>query len=123
MKGIFEFEFEGKQRGFYFNFNALGILEEMVDKPIDEIIEQINSKKPKLKLLSNFFYAGAVNYCEYKGFEKDFTVHQIGDWLSTIGLEKAGKLLREAISIQAPKNLSPLQTAEGVKLNGEQVSI
>jgi hypothetical protein len=119
MRGLFEFEVDGVKRGFYFNFNALGLLEEMVDQPIDQIINQLNSvKKPRLKLLSNFFYAGAINYCDFKGIEKDFTIHTVGDWIGQIGLAKASELLRDAISTKTPKNSEPLQ-AEGIKVSGE----
>lgn len=122
MRGLFEFEIEGVKRGFYFNFNALGIVEERMNQPLDEIIKQLNdSKKPKVKLLSNFFYAGALNYCDFKEIDPDFTIHHIGDWISEIGLEKAGNLIREAISISTPKNLSPLRR-KGMKLNGESVN-
>lgn len=122
MRGLFEFEIEGIKRGFYFNFNALGILEERMNEPLDEIIKKLNdTKKPKVKLITNFFYAGALNYCDFKGIETDFTIHHIGDWISEIGLEKAGNLIREAISVSTPKNSSPLQ-AEGMRLNGESVN-
>lgn len=122
MRGIFEFEIDGVKRGFYFNFNALALLEEMVDQPIDSIITQLNSsKRPKLRLLSNFFYAGAVNYCDYKGIEKDFSIHTVGDWIGAIGLPKAAELLRDGISMRTPKNFSPLPE-EGIKVNGERVN-
>lgn len=120
MRGVFEFDYEGVKRGFYFNFNALGILEEQMGIPLDDIIEQLSNnveKKPKVKTLLNFFYAGAVNYCEAKEKAVDFKLHDVGDWISEIGLEQAGKLLMVALSSHTPKNSSPLR-AEGSQLNG-----
>lgn len=121
MRGAFEFDYEGVKRGFYFNFNALGILEEQMGIPIDDIIEQLSNKdgvkRPKVKTLLNFFYAGAVNYCEAKEKEVDFKLHDVGDWISEIGLEQAGKLIAVALSSHTPKNSSPLR-AEGSQLNG-----
>jgi hypothetical protein len=117
MRGVFEFDYEGKKRGFYFNFNALGILEEQMNLPVDEIISQLsdgeNKNKPKVKILLEFFFAGAVNYCDAKKIEKDFTIHDVGDWISEIGLDQAGKLLMAALSSTTPKNSNPLLQTEG----------
>jgi hypothetical protein len=123
MRGVFEFDYEGKRRGFYFNFNALGILEEHMNAPIDDLIQQLTDGagkgKPKVKILLNFFHAGAVNYCEAKKIEQDFSIHDVGDWISEIGIDQAGKLLMQALSTTTPKNSSPLQTAEGSQSAGE----
>lgn len=122
MRGIFEFEIDGVKRGFYFNFNALGIVEENTGEPIDEIIKQLNDKKkPKVKLLANMFYAGALNYCDFRNIEPDFTIHDVGDWISEVGLVKAAELIKGAINVQTPKNSSPLQ-AEGMKVNGQHLN-
>jgi hypothetical protein len=109
MRGLFEFESDKKKRGFLFNFNAFGIVEERLNMQIDEILEKLSpkNKSPKVKLLMEIFYAAAVNYSEYKGAEIDFTIHDVGGWVSEVGLERAGKLIEEAVSTNTPKNSHP----------------
>lgn len=121
MRGLFEFDYEGIKRGFYFNFDALAILEEQENIPIDDILAQLSAddKRPKLRLMGKFFYAAALNYCEAKDIEVDFNRHNVSDWISEIGLEQAGKLLMQSLSATTPKNLNPLQSTEGKKLAGE----
>lgn len=109
MRGLFEFEADNKKRGFLFNFNAFGIVEERLNTQIDDILVKLSPKNkgPKVKLLMEIFYAAAVNYCDYKGTEVDFTIHDVGAWVSEVGLERAGKLIEEAVSTSTPKNSRP----------------
>lgn len=110
MRGLFEFEFEGQQRGFLINFAAFGIWEERMNTPLDELLEKIADKKsPKIKLLLNLFYAGAVAYCEAKDKQVDFNSSDVSNWISELGIKKAGDLIKESLSTVTPKNLNPLQ--------------
>lgn len=109
MKGLFEFNDEGKTRGFLFNFNAFGIVEERLNLQLDEILEKLGPKNkgPKVKLIAEIFYAAAANYSDMKGQEVDFTIHDVGGWISVIGLENAAHLITEAVSVKTPKNSKP----------------
>lgn len=109
MRGLFEFEADDKKRGFLFNFNAFAIVEERLNLQIDDILEKLSPKNkgPKVKLLMEIFYAAAINYCDYKGIEPDFGIHEVGGWVSEVGLERAGKLITEAVSTNTPKNSHP----------------
>src|SRR5688572_13354402 len=109
MRGLFEFKDEGKTRGFLFNFAAFGIVEERMGIQIDDILEKLSPKNkgPKVKLLMEIFYAAAVNYAEMKGQEMDFTIHDVGGWISEVGLDKAAKLITDAVSTKTPKNSNP----------------
>ncbi len=110
MRGLCEFECDGATRGFLLDFNAFSIMEEKVNLSIDDIINKIGSAKaPKMKLILNLFYAGALSYCEYKGVEPDFKINDISRWVTELGLEKAGMLVQEAFRTNTPKNSSPLQ--------------
>lgn len=109
-------EINGKTIGFCFNFYAFGIVEEQLDKPLDEVLSILaNPKKPKVKIISAFFYAGAVNYCEMNDILVDFKINDVGGWLEEIGIAESMKILTDALSVVKPKNLPPLQ-AEGVKI-------
>lgn len=109
MRGLFEFEIEGKQRGFLINFAAFGIWEEKNNCPLDELLARIGDPKaPKIKLISTLFYAGAVSYCEHYEKEVDFKPADISNWLSELGIDKAGQILKESLSAVTPKNLNPL---------------
>lgn len=114
MKGIHEFEFEGKTRGFLFNFVTLGILEERENTPIDDIIQRFSkgSKSPKLKLVLSFFHAAAINYADEKGRQIDFTLNDVSEWVQFIGFDKATGLMSNALKSTTPKNSKPLQTLE-----------
>jgi hypothetical protein len=110
MRGLFEFETEdNKKLGFLFNFNAFGIVEERLNIPFDEILEKLNPtyKGPKVKIISEIFYAAALNYCDMKNIEPDFTIHDVGGWISEVGLDRAANLLTQAISTKTPKNSHP----------------
>jgi hypothetical protein len=116
MRGLFEFDIDGKKRGFLVNFYTLGILEERLNKPIDEILDAFKTDKkgPKVKLLLEVFYAGALNYCEEKGIVPDFTINTVSEWVMQVGLDKASKIITEALSSSTPKNSSPHQEAVGM---------
>lgn len=111
-----EFEFEGKTRGFLFNFLTLGIFEESCDVPLDEVLERFSkgSKKPKITIVLKYFHAAAVNYSQEKGRAIDFTLNDVSNWVQWIGFDKAASLMASGLKITTPKNSKPLlQTAEG----------
>lgn len=108
-----------KTYGFLFNFYAFGIVEELLNLPLDDVLSLISDKKkPKLKLIITILYAGAVNYKESKGEDVTFKVNDVGDWVEDIGLTDSMLILREALKVFTPKNSSPLP-AEGEKNIGE----
>ena len=125
MKGPYEFEFEGKTRGFLFNFLTLGIFEENCDTPLDEVLERFgkNSKKPKITIVLKYFHAAAVNYSQEKGRPIDFTLNDVSEWVQYVGFDKCATLMASGLTITTPKNSNPLLKAkEGKRQSGELVS-
>jgi len=114
MRGVFEFEIEGKKRGFHFNFMAFGVLEEMTGLDLDELISKLSGRGAKVKLLSQFFFAGAKNYCDSRGQEVDFTINDVSDWVTEIGFDKAFQLIAEALGTKTPKNSKPHPEKVGI---------
>jgi len=116
MKGPYEFEFEGKTRGFLFNFMVLAILEERNGIQFDELFSHFKkgNKAPKIRLILQFFEAAAINYCDENSIPVDFKLSDIGDWIQVIGFEKAVSLMTGWLNPKTPKNSKPLlQTTEG----------
>lgn len=130
---MIEKEINGKTYGFVFNFYALGIAEETLNKPIDDILKSLSPEKddkgkdknkgPVIKTICALLYGGAVNYCEMKGKEVDFKVNDMGDWITEIGFGDSMRILTDAISIMQPKNIQPPQTVGEMEKAGELVNI
>lgn len=104
---IFEFDIDGVERGFNFNFKAFSYMEEATGFALDEIIEKLTGKGAKVDLLIKFFHSGARNYAEAKGAQIDFTENDVSDWISDIGLPKAFEMINAAVGAKTPKNSKP----------------
>jgi hypothetical protein len=110
MRGLHEYQIDGVTRGFLMNFGAFAILEENTNMPFDEIVSKLAEKggRSKVKLLSEFFFAGAINYCGYKGVQQDFSRHEVESWISEIGIGEATRIVTLSLHTSTPKNSVPL---------------
>lgn len=114
-KGITEFEVSGVKRGFKFGTYALGITEKEEERPVSEILRQLEPKGVSLSILTllNIFYGAAVAYSESKKQTQDFVKSDVSDWLDELGLEKVYEMLTNGMQQYVPKNLqSPAEIGE-----------
>jgi hypothetical protein len=117
MKGVFEFELDGKQVGFKLGTMALAIAEEKEGKSLKELLESLTSKDVKTITILNIFYGAAVQYADHKRKPIDFTLSDISDWCEEIGFEKLITVITEGLAQYVPKNLTSLAET-GEKITG-----
>jgi hypothetical protein len=118
MKGIFEFEIEGKKRGFKFGTYAMAVACEYDKCVLSDILKRIGvpylvdgeKKKDKVNIMSllHIFYGAAVHYAEHKKQPVDFSTSDISDWVDELGLEKVNAFLNDGLNQYSPKNSTSL---------------
>jgi hypothetical protein len=118
-KGIFEFEIEGRHRGFKFGTYAFAVACEEDNCTLDELFKRIGvgQGKPKVNLLAllNTFYGAAVAYAKGKKQDVDFAVDDVSDWLDHLGVDKVYATLSDGLTQYVPKNSPPpMETGEKV---------
>lgn len=126
MKGIFEFEVEGRKVGFKFGTYAISVAcEKEGDCSIDVLFrrcgipymsgKEIRQDKPKLKSLLHLFYGAAIHFAEDNDQPTDFKPSTVSNWLDAIGLEKVNQMMTEGLNQYTPKNSpSPEKAGEEV---------
>lgn len=111
MKGTFEIEVDGVKRGFKFGTYAIAVAcEKDGSDDINELFTRcgfIGDGNRSLKSLLNFFYGAAVNYAEHNGYEVDFNVANVSDWIDEIGMDKMNDLAAGGITAHEAKNSQP----------------
>lgn len=120
IKKVFEIEIDGVQRGFRFNMLSIGKacrlencdVSELISRVVGEVKDDVVVRAPDLQAMVNFFFAGAVNYCEGKGIKVDFTAQDVCDWLEHIGLEKTKELLYENLKVSSKNMEAPIEAGQ-----------
>lgn len=129
MKGIFEFEVEGKKVGFKLGTYALSIAcEKEGGCDVDVLLKRcgqpylkdgkIACDKPKLKALLHLFYGAAIHYAEDNDITDNIKVSTVSNWLDNIGAEKLNEMITEGFKQpEVPKNSTSLaETREPVSV-------
>jgi hypothetical protein len=118
MKGIFEFEIEGKKRGFKFGTYAFAVACDQDKSVLSDLLKKIGvpyevdgekrADPVNIMSLLNVFYGAAVHYAKHKKQGVDFTPDEVSDWLDELGLEKVNGYLQEGLNQYSPKNSTSL---------------
>lgn len=125
MKGIFEFEISGQQRGFKFGTYALGVACEQDKTTLSELFKKIGvpyeengqKKTDSVNIMSllHVFYGAAVHFAKHKKQSVDFGPEDVSDWLDELGIEKVNSILVDGLNQYQPKNSNSLaETREPV---------
>lgn len=108
MKGIHEFDFDGKKRGFKFGTYAMAIAQKRSGaKGVVELLSKLQAGGGDFMTLLDLFYGAAENYAEHKKIPVDFTMSDVSDWVDEMGFEKAALMINEMLSQYNPKNSTP----------------
>lgn len=115
MKGVFEFEVDGKKRGFKFGTYAFAVACEKEGCSINELQKRIGDSNLNIMVLLHLFYGAAVHYAAHKKIEVDFTTSEVSDWLDELGYGKVTEILNSGLNVYQPKNsTSPQEKGETV---------
>lgn len=111
MKGIFEYEIEGRKIGFKFGMYALKLICEKEGCTLKGFLErfaasQQNGIEPQT--LINVFYCCALHYAKSNKKEIDFEEVDVSDWIDEIGLIEGMKMFKEGFEQFVPKNSKSL---------------
>ena len=119
MKGIFEFEVDGKKVGFKFGTYALSEACEKENCSVDVLLRRCGipymvdgkpkADKPKLKALLHLFWGAAIHYAEDNDQPTDFKPSTVSNWLDELGMEKINEMLVGGLTTYSPKNLNSLK--------------
>jgi len=101
-KGEIEFACKGKTYILKFDFNAFCELEELLDKPIFDILTGLQENKSGMREIRKFFLAGLAEvFQSRKPIEEK--LKEVGRIIQEIGgLAKANGLILEAVSASFP---------------------
>jgi hypothetical protein len=120
MKGIFEFEVEGKKVGFKFGTYAFSIAcEKEGDIDLNTLFKRCGfvykdekgkpkSDKAKMKSILHLFYGAAIHYAEDFDQPTNFKVSTVSNWMDEIGEVKLMEIIQKSFFTYEPKNLSSL---------------
>lgn len=120
MKGIFEFEVQGKKVGFKFGTYALSVAcEKEGDVDLNTLFKRCGfiytdekgkpkADKAKPKSVLNLFYGGALHYAEDFNQPADFKVSTVANWMDEIGEAKLMEVITKAFFTYEPKNSESL---------------
>lgn len=111
MRNNFEFDIDGKIRGFRFGTYAIAVAQKQNGaKSIGDLFTKLQVEGGDFITLLDLFYGAAMQYADHKKQKPDFSVSDVSDWLDEIGLEKTMELVRQMLYEYTPKNSSPQET-------------
>lgn len=108
--GVVEFEIKGKKRGFRNDQYGLLLAVRKDGGHYQDLMDRV--EQGDTLAFINLMYGMAASYCEAKSLKVDFTVNDMGDWLSELGAEKMREYFQQLFKTpEVPKNsLSPQET-------------
>lgn len=110
--GVVEFDVQGKKRGFRNDQYGLLIAVRKDGGNYKDLMDRV--EKGDTLAFVHLMYGLAASYCEARSLKVDFTVNDMGDWLTEIGSEKMREYFQQLFRVpEVPKN-SPSPQETGV---------